>query len=60
MTTTEDLFRRLERVDTFQRLILARGIFGDNVKKTAFVTPDGSYEFLRMPFGMKNSRATLV
>ena len=31
----------------------------DDVEKTAFVTPDGHYEFLRMPFGMKNSGATL-
>ena len=28
--------------------------------KTAFVTRDGQYEFLRMPFGMVNSGATLV
>ena len=28
--------------------------------KTAFVTPDGSYEFTKMPFGMVNSAATLV
>jgi len=32
----------------------------EDVSKTAFVTFDGSYEFLRMPFGMKNSGATLV
>ncbi len=30
------------------------------IHKTAFVTPDGSYEFLKMPFGMVNSAATLV
>ena len=27
--------------------------------QTAFVTPNGSYEFLKMPFGMINSVATL-
>ena len=31
----------------------------EDVPKTAFVTPDGCYEFLRMSFGMKNSSATL-
>ena len=31
-----------------------------DVYKTAFVTPDRQNEFLRMPFGMVNSGATLV
>ena len=30
-----------------------------DVPKMAFVTPDGSYESLKMPFGMVNSAATL-
>ena len=31
----------------------------EDILKTAFVTPDGSYEFLKMPFGVINSAATL-
>ena len=32
----------------------------EDVKKTAFVSPDGNYQFIRIPFKMKNSGATLV
>ena len=32
----------------------------EDVKMTAFVTPDGNYEFIRMPFEMKNSGASFV
>ena len=32
----------------------------ENVYKTAIMTPDGQYKFMRMPFGMVNSGSTLV
>ena len=32
----------------------------EDVHKTTFSSPDGSYQFLRMPFGMVNSGATLM
>ena len=35
-------------------------VASEDVYKTASVTPDGQYEFLCMPFGLVNSRDTLV
>ena len=60
MTTAEDLFRKyLSKID------LTKGywqipVAPEDVHKSAFMTPDGQYEFTRMPFGMVNSGATLV
>ena len=31
-----------------------------DISKTAFVTPDGTYEFLKLPLGMVNSGVKLV
>ena len=65
MTTTEDLFRRLRKSQYFSKINLSKGywqipVSRNDVRKTAFVTLGGCYKFLRMPFGMKNSGATLV
>ena len=65
METPQDLFQRLGKSNYFFKIDLSKGYWQiplaeEDVKKTAFVTPDGNYEFIRMPFGMKNSGATLV
>ena len=65
MTTAEGLFRRLSGMKYLSKIDLTKGycqihVAPEDVYKTAFVTPDGQYEFLRMPFGMVNSGATLV
>ena len=64
-TKTEDLFCRLSGLKYLSKIDLTKGywqipVAPEDVYKTAFVTPDGQYEFLRMPFGMVNSGATLV
>ena len=65
MTTAEHLFQRLEKGKYYSKINLSKGywqipVAEKDIKKTAFVTPDGTYDFLRKPFGMKNSGATLV
>ena len=65
MTTAEDLFRRLSGKKYLSKIDLTKGywqipVAPEDVHKTAFVTPDGQYEFTRMPFGMVKSGATLV
>ena len=65
MTTAEDLFRSLSGKKYLSKNDLTKGywqipVAPEDVHKTAFVTPDGQYEFTRMPFGMVNSGATLV
>ena len=65
MVKIEDVFRDLCKDRFFSKIDLSKGywqfpIREEDVHKTGFVTPDGEYEFLRMPFGMVNSGATLV
>ena len=61
MTTSEDLFQRLSG----KKINLTKGywqrpVAPKDVHRTAFVTPDGQYKFMRMPFSLVNSGATLV
>ena len=65
MTTAENLFGKLGKCQYYSTIDLSKGygqipVAEKNIHKTAFVTQDGRYESLRMPFGMKNSGATLV
>ena len=64
MPTAEHLFQKLNGDKYFTRIDLSKGYWQisipeDDIPKTTFVTPDGSYEFLKMLFGMINSSATL-
>ena len=64
MPTAEHLFQKLSGDKLFTKIDINKGywqitISEEDIAKTAFVTPDGSYEFLKMPFGMINSTATL-
>ena len=57
------MFQRLEGAEYFSSLDLASGYyqFGmrrTDVEKTAFATPEGLFEFTRMPMGLSNAPAT--
>jgi len=58
----EDQLNRLQNAKIFTTLDLENGFFHVGVDEgsrrfTAFIVPDGQYEFLRMPFGLCNSPA---
>lgn len=56
----EDLLDRLKGKKYFTTIDLQEGfhhikVADDSIKLTSFVTPMGQYEYLRMPFGLKNA-----
>jgi len=58
----EDLLNRLTGCSVFTSLDLASGYHqvpkaADSINKTAFVPPEGQYEYMRMPLGLCNAPA---
>lgn len=56
----EEQIDQLSGANFFSSLDMASGfhqipIHPDSVEKTAFVTPEGQYEYLAMPFGLRNA-----
>lgn len=55
-----DQIQRLSGAKYFTTLDMASGfhqlpIHEDSIERTAFVTPDGQFEYLTMPFGLRNA-----
>ncbi|GFO12743.1 Zinc finger protein [Plakobranchus ocellatus] len=64
-TPPADIFQGMEKDQYFSKIDLTKGYWKipvrkQDIPKTAFVTMDYHYEFLRMPFGMMKSGAKLT
>lgn len=58
----DDCLEHLERKRFFTVMDLKSGFYQirmaeNSIKYTSFVTPNGQFEFLRLPFGLKNGPA---
>lgn len=63
MPNIDGILNKLGRAQYFTTLDLAKGFHQismkkEDIKKTAFSTNFGHYEYLRMPFGLKNAPST--
>lgn len=63
MPNIDSLFDKLGRAQYFSTIDLAKGFHQimmneKDIEKTAFSTPLGHFEYIRMPFGLKNAPAT--
>ena len=64
MPAAVDLFQKWNGDKFFSKIDLSKGYWQItipevDIPKTALVTPDGSYEFLKMPFGLMNATTAL-
>ena len=55
----DDILENLGKCSYFRTLHLAQGfhqipVHKDSIEKTAFTVENGHYEYVRMPFGLKN------
>ena len=60
MATLEEILERVGTSGCISKLDLSKGFYQievgkESIPKTAFITPFGKYQFLRMPFGLCNA-----
>ncbi len=65
MIKPQDIFAKIDKARYYSKFDMTKGYWQipmrqEDQQKTAFVTPEGCYEFLRMPFGLMNSGATFT
>ena len=62
-TKPQDIFATVGKDKIYSKFDMTKGYWQipmrkEDIEKTAFVTPDGSYDFLMMPFGLLNSQSS--
>ena len=63
MPCPEDIYISMRGKNYRSKLDLTKGYWqisvdSESIEKTAFITPEGVFEFLKMPFGLRNSAAS--